>query len=316
MRRTTNRAVKAVAVGAASLLALTACGDDSDGAVAELSGLDGAELVVASKEFSEQIILGQMMVIALEEAGARVQDRTELAGTSVLRESLEADEIDMYWEYTGSAWADIFGETEVIEDPDELLSTVAERDRANGIVWGERAEFENTYAIAQNQAIADEYGVTNLSELAELSKTDPEAAKVCVAEEFATRADGFPGMQEHYDMEIKAQEPLDEGIIYTETADAPGSACNFGMVFTTDGRIGALDLQVLEDDKSFFPEYNPAITVREQIAEEHPEVIDLANDIIGRIDFDTMRQLNLQADEEGVPHDQVARDWLESEGII
>jgi len=310
--------IKLMAIGAAALLVLTACGDgDGDGAT-ELEGLDGAEVTVGSKQFSEQIILGQMMVIALEEAGAQVTDQTNLAGTAVLRESLASGEIDMYWEYTGTAWADIFGEEEVIGDPDELLATVAERDEEeNGIVWGERAEFQNTYAIASNQAILDEFGVETLSDLAELSQTNQEAATLCIAEEFATRADGFLGMQEHYGMDIPTdQQLMDEGIIYSETAEAPDSSCNFGMVFSTDGRIGALDLVVLEDDQTFFPEYNPAITVRAEIAEEYPEVVELANDVIGRIDFDTMRELNLRADEEGIPHDEVARDFLEEEGII
>ena len=301
------------------VLLVAACNGDGNGAAEELEGLDGAQLTVGSKEFSEQIILGQMMVQALEEAGAQVTDRTSLAGTAVLRESLDAAEIDMYWEYTGTAWADIFGEEEVIDDPDELLATVAERDEEeNGIVWGARGDFENTYGIAANQAIVDEYGVTTLSDLAELSQEDQDAATVCIAEEFATRADGFIGMQEHYDMNIDEDNQwlIDEGPIYNETSDAPDSRCNFGMVFTTDGRIGTLDLTVLEDDQAFFPEYNPAITVRSEIAEEYPEVIELADDIIGRIDFETMGELNLRADEEGIPHDEVARDWLEEEGFV
>jgi osmoprotectant transport system substrate-binding protein len=306
-----------LAVCMVAVFTLGACGD-GNGVATELEGLDGAQITIGSKEFSEQIILGQMLVQALEAAGAQVTDRTNLAGTLVLRESLAAGEIDLYWEYTGTGWADIFGEEEVIDDPDELLATVAERDlEENGVVWGERAEFENTYAIASNQAILEEYGVETLSDLAELSQTSQDDATVCIAEEFATRADGFIGMQEHYDMNIpEEQQLMDEGIIYTETADAPDSSCNFGMVFTTDGRIGALDLVVLEDDQAFFPEYNPAITVRSEIAEEYPEVVDLANDIIGRIDFETMRELNLRADEEGVPHEDVARDFLVDEGII
>ena len=312
MTRSLRVPVLLIALGA---LLLAACGEN--GAAEEFEGLEGADVTVASKEFSEQVILGQMLVIALEEAGANVTDETSLAGTAVVREALETGEIDAYWEYTGTAWADIYGETEVVGDPDELLEIVAERDlEEHDLVWGERADFENSYGIAMNQETADEQGVTTLSELAELSQEDPEAASLCVAEEFATRDDGLPGMTAHYNLESEVPDPLDEGIIYTEIADAPDSTCNFGMVFTTDGRIAALDLELVEDDENFFPEYNPAIVVRGEVADEYPELIDLANEIIGTIGFEEMQELNARADEEGIPPEDVARDWLEEQGII
>lgn len=305
-------------LGAATLL-LAGCGGDSGANQEVAEGLDGADITVGSKEFTEQVILGQMLVIALDEAGANVEDQTELAGTAVVRESLESGDIDAYWEYTGTAWADIFGEQEVIGDPDELLERVRERDESeNDITWGERGDFENTYALAQNQQTREELGVETLSDLAELSRESPDDATLCIADEFATRDDGFPGMAEHYDMEIPDEniDTLDEGIIYNETADENPESCNFGMVFTTDGRIGALDLHVLEDDENFFPEYNPALSVRMEVAEQHPEFVDLANEIIGSIDFDTMRELNLRVDEEGELPADVARDHLNEAGII
>lgn len=307
-----------LALVAATALLAAACGDNGvDPEVAE--GLEGADITVGSKDFTEQVVLGQMLVIALDEAGANVTDQTELAGTAVVREALETGEVDAYWEYTGTAWVDIFGETEVIEDPDELLETVRQRDEEeNDITWGERGDFENTYALAQNQETADELGVETLSDLAELSRENPDEATLCIADEFATRDDGFPGMSEHYDMEIPDGniDTMEEGIIYNQTAETDPGTCNFGMVFTTDGRIEALDLAVLEDDESFFPEYNPALSVRVEVAEEHPELVDLANDIIESIDFDTMRQLNLRVDQEGELPADVARDHLEEAGIF
>ncbi|QBI21475.1 glycine/betaine ABC transporter substrate-binding protein [Egibacter rhizosphaerae] len=303
-------------------LGIAACEDEPDDEPDEdaaeiLEGLDGADITVGSKEFTEQVVLGQMLVIALEEAGADVTDETSLAGTAVVRESLETEEIDAYWEYTGTAWADIFGEEEIVEDPDELHEMVAERDEEeNDIVWGARGDFENSYGIAQNQEIAEEYGVETISELAELSREDPEAASFCVAEEFATRDDGLPGLTEHYDAEWAVPDPFDEGVIYTETADAPDSPCHFGMVFTTDGRIAALDLELVDDDDNFFPEYNPALTVRAEVAEEHPELVELGDEIIASIGFDEMQELNARVDEEGEIAEDVARDHLEEVGIV
>lgn len=304
-------------------LVLTGCGDDGgdggDGGDQTAEGLEGADLTVASKEFTEQVLLGQMMVLALEDAGASVKDQTSLAGTSVVRDALETGEVDMYFEYTGTAWADIFGEEEVIDEPDELLKTVRQRDEEeNNITWGERAEFENTYAFAQNQQTADELGVETLSDLAELSKNQPDEATLCIAEEFATREDGFPGMAEHYGMEIPDDNItlLSEGVIYSQIDQAPDSDCNFGMVFTTDGRIGALDLEVLEDDEAFFPEYNPALSIRQEVADQHPEALELGNEIMDSLDFETMRDLNLRVDEEGELPEDVAEDHLRNEGII
>ena len=314
-----HRSRRVVGLACAFLL-VTACGpgDDGNGAVEEVEGLEGASVTVGSKQFDEQVILGQMAVLALEAVGADVTDRTALAGTAVVREALETGEIDLYWEYTGTAWADIFGQQEVLDDPEELLEAVREMDQENGITWGERAEFENTYALAQNQQTAERLGVTTLSELAELSRSDPDEATLCIAEEFATRDDGFPGMAEHYEMEIPPGniEVVDEGIIYTEVANESEGTCNFGMVFTTDGRIGSLDLEVLEDDEAFFPEYNPAIAIRTEVAEEYPDIVDLMNDIIGTLDTESMQELNLRAAEGGELPEDIARDWLEEQGIL
>src|SRR5690625_2850691 len=333
-------------------LGLAACNGGESGQAEEFEGLEGASFTVGSKQFTEQLILGHMAIMALEEAGASVTDQTGLAGTLVVREALEADEIDMYWEYTGTAWADIFGadevsvepgelhttvadeiamygeytgtawadifgEDEVIADPEELHTTVADRDlEENGIVWGERGDFENAYALAQNADTAGELGVSTLTDLADLSAESPEEPTLCIAEEFAGRADGFPGMSEHYDMQIPDDNItiLAEGIIYNVVAE--GGDCNFGMVFTTDGRIAALDLEVLEDDESFFPEYNPSITMREEIHEEFPEAMDLMNEVMATLDTEAMQELNLQVDEEGLLPEVVAEAWLTEQGII
>lgn len=123
-------------------------------------------------------------------------------------------------------------------------------------------------------------------------------------------------MTAHYGISLTVPEPLDAGIIYTEVADGPESTCILGTVFTTDGRIAALDLVLLEDGESCFPEYHPAITVREEVVEATPELIDLANEIIATIGFEEMQELNARADVDGVPHEQVARDWLVAIGII
>ncbi len=119
----------------------------------------------------------------------------------------------------------------------------------------------NTYALATSRATAERTGVRTLSDYAALVERDPAAATTCVETEFNVRQDGFPGMAAAYGFDPARADRriLQTGIIYQATAD--GSQCKFGEVFTTDGRIAALDLVVLEDDRQFFPKYNPALTM-------------------------------------------------------
>lgn len=315
----------------AATLVLTACngGDDAPpatdtdtdgdaaGSIAQDYDLADAELTVGSKEFTEQLVLGEISRIALESAGATVNDQIGLAGTAIVREALMAGEIDLYWEYTGTGWITHLGETEPVPGSEEQYQAVAERDlEENGIRWLDPAPFDNTYAVAVHETAADELELEQLSDLQQLLEEDPSAATFCIASEFATRDDGLPGMEEHYDISFPQENlvMLDEGAIYSEVAER--SNCNLGEVFATDGRIAALDLVVLEDDRGFFPVYNPAVTLREEVYEQYPEVGDLFGDIASRLDTETMQDLNARVDEGGEFPEEVAEDWLRSEGLI
>jgi osmoprotectant transport system substrate-binding protein len=311
----------------AAALVLTACGngngdDDAaatngEGSIAASYDLSGAEFTVGSKEFTEQLVLGEIARIALENAGATVNDEIGLAGTAIVRQALEAGEIDLYWEYTGTGWITLLGETEPVAGSDEQYDAVAERDlEENGIRWLPPAPFDNTYAIAVHEAAADELDVTTISDVGRLLDEDPDQATFCIASEFATRDDGLPGLEEHYDFSFPEGNlvMLDEGAIYSEVADRTN--CNLGEVFATDGRIAFLDLVVLEDDQEFFPVYNPSVTVREETFEEYPDLEELFGEIASRLETETMQELNERVDEGGEFPDEVAEDWLRSEGFI
>jgi len=124
-------------------------------------------ITIGSKQFTEQLILGQIAVLALRDAGFNVVDMTGLGGTLVCRESLESGEIDMYWEYTGTAWIAIFTQDEPITDSDECYNAVKELDAENGLVWLDYALFDNTYTIMMRKAHADELGIVTISDLAD-----------------------------------------------------------------------------------------------------------------------------------------------------
>lgn len=309
--------------GLAALVAgftlVAGCGNGGDGGGGGSGALAGESFTVGSKEFVEQKILGQITILALENAGAEVQDETGITGTVNVREALESGEIDMYWEYTGTGWSEILGNesADAPVDSQELYDAVAEQDlEENGVAWLSLTEANNTYAFATTQEVSDEYGVTALSDYAELVSSDPEAASMCAAAEFLDRGDGWPGMEEAYGFELPDEEitEVELGVIFE--AVPAGDPCNFGEVFETDGRIPANDLVVLEDDESFFVKYNLAMTMRNETLEDTPELAEVLDPIAANLTTEVLQELNSQVDVEGLPEEGVARTWLEDNDLI
>jgi osmoprotectant transport system substrate-binding protein len=314
-----TRRVRLTAVLVAVSMAALACGgDDGNGGDGE-GELAGASFTVGSKEFTEQLILGQIAVLALEDAGASVTDQTGITGTTNVRNSLTSGEIDLYWEYTGTGWSELLGNEidDAPSDEQELFDAVAEQDlQENDIQWLSLAPVNNTYALATSQETADELGVATLSDYAELANDNPADASLCAASEFIDRADGLPGLQETYGFELpeNALTEVDLGIVFTRVPQ--GEPCKFGEVFATDGRIPANDMVVLEDDESFFVIYNLAMTVRNDVYEQHPELEDVFTPIAEQLTTEELQQLNAQVDVDGLPVDQVAQRWLEDNDFI
>jgi len=301
------------ATATAALFGLAACGGSAGGGGdGELSG---ASISVGGKDFTEQLILCEMSVLALEDAGADVTNKCNLQGSVAAREALLAGEIDTYWEYTGTGWITHLGNADPIPDSDEQFTAVAEADlEQNQIEWLPYAPLNNTYALAANQATIDETGFETLSDLAEANNAG-EPINVCVESEFAVRNDGLPGLQEAYGTTFTPDQisELATGAIYAATG---GDECQFGEVFITDGRIVEQDLTVLEDDQAFFPIYNPSPNVRAELLEEYPGIADVFAPIAEALDNDTMTALNAQVDVDGETPEGVAEDWLKSEGLI
>ena len=281
--------------------------------------LSDLEISIGSKEFTEQKILGQIAIQALEAAGATVEDRTGLAGTDAAREALTSGQIDAYWEYTGTGWITLLGHTEPISDSDsqKQYEAVAEEDlKKNRIRWLEPAPANNSFAIAVRSEAAGVLGVTSLSELGVLAQLRPEDATLCAASEFLKREDGLPGVERAYEFELPNDNivELEEDRIYGAIDE--GDRCNFGEVFITDGRIKALDLTVLEDDERFFPFYNPSLNVRKEIIDEYPGIADVLAPISEKLDNDTLRELNAAVEMDGKSEEAVARQFLKENGLL
>ena len=308
-------------IGLIAVLVMVAAGCGGGGGGGSVSGdidLSDAEYTVGSKEFTEQLILGQITLQALEAAGATVNDQTGLAGSVAAREALESGEIDMYWEYTGTGWITYLGHTDPVPGRQEQFEAVAKEDlEKNDIKWLEPpAPANNTYAFAVRSEAYKDLGVKTISDFKQLIEERPEEATICVGTEFSTRDDGLPGVEETYGFQFPTENvvKMDEGQIYQATDE--GDRCNYGEVFATDGRIEGLGLELVEDPKGFFPLYNPALQVRKDVYEEYPQLEKLFAPISKKLTTETLQNLNTQVDIEGQLPEEVAEQWLSDNGFI
>ena len=285
--------------------------EEGGGSIAADYDFTGKSFTVGSKDFTEQLVLGQITKQALEAAGADVEDQIGLAGTVAAREALTSGEIDMYWEYTGTGWITHLGETNPIPDPREQYDAVAEADlEKNSVQWLEPAPANNTYALAISSEAKSELGVETISDIAQLAEDNPEEASLCIGNEFSTRDDGLPGLEKAYAFEFPKDgiSTMQEGIIYD--AVDKSDDCNFGEVFATDGRIEGLGLTVITDDKKFFPIYNPALTVRLDVFRKYPRLARMFKLISDKLTNAEIQKLNASVDIGGKFPEEVAKAWL------
>ena len=307
--------------GATALLALAGCAADgagNSGGSGSLSDYDlsGINVAVGSKDFDEQLILGEMMVLAFEEAGATVDNKVNLGGTNIARAALESGEIDIYMEYNGTGWTVHLGQEQPSFDPEELTAGVREMDlEKNGIVWVSRSPFNNTYGFTSSPEVTEANGgAFSLQTMMEYVRDNPDAV-VCMESEFPSRPDGLILTEEATGITLPVDQQLilDTGIIYTETA---ANNCDFGEVFTTDGRIPALNLTLVEDPGVNIL-YNVSGTIREDKYNEAPEAFDgIIEDVLAPLDEIRMAGLNAKVSAEGEEPVAVASEYLIEEGLI
>ena len=298
-----TRKVRIAALTLAAGLALSACGSD-------------AGIVVGSKDFTENILLGQMLVIALEEAGIPVEDRTILGGTVVNRDALLAGEINVYPEYNGTGWTVHLEQEDPSFDRDVLYSVVAEKDLAdNGIRWVGHPPFNTPSGFASPPAAPAAHGgeLFPFQTMAQSMQDNPDAV-ACMESEFPDRPDGLVLWEDHVGWEIPEDQQviLETGVVYTETGN---DNCDFGEVFTTDGRIDGLNLGLVQDPGVMIL-YNLSFTFRDEVlADADPQVAEIAESIVNSLDNETMVGLNYEVDINGREYADVAREYLQTLGL-
>ncbi len=299
-------AVAAMMFAGCSSSASTASGSKGD----ELHGLSGD---IGSKDFSEQYILAYLTTDLLNAHGAKLQANTKLVGSQNVRQALQNKQFLGYWEYTGTAWITYQGNTSPITDPQKQFDAVKKADAANNISWLDPAPLNNTYAFAVRSEEGKKLGVKTLSDVAKLPTKDQT---FCIESEFSTRDDGWPGLKKAYGITVPDSNVklLDTGLIYTATQK--GADCNFGEVFATDGRIKALDLTVMQDDKKFFPVYQGAFSMQSAVLKKYPAITDILAKLSPMLTTEQMQKLNAEVDVDGREPAKVASDFLKSKGLI
>ncbi|WP_111558108.1 glycine betaine ABC transporter substrate-binding protein OsmF [Paracoccus sediminilitoris] len=293
-------------------------------AAAALIGLGSAagaqDITVSSKIDTEGGLLGNIILMALENADLPVNARLQLGGTPIMRDAITSGQIDIYPEYTANG-AFFFNEadSEVWKDADAGYKRVAELDlEQNDIVWLQPSPANNTWAIAVRQDLAEENDLSTMSDFGAWI-ADGGDVKLAASTEFVTSAAALPAFQSTYGFEMSPDQlvQLSGGDTAATIAAAAQqtSGVNAAMVYGTDGGIAPAGLVVMEDDKGVQPVYQPAPIVRAEILEAHPDIRDVLAPIFEGLDLETLQELNGRIQIGGEPAEAVARDYLTSVGI-
>ena len=313
MGRSTTRREMAKVTGLVGITSLAGCSS-------LIGGESSESIAIGSKQFTEQQLLGNMAYHTLEEnTDLEVVDEVGLGGTNTNFQALQEEEIDMYWEYTGTAWLTLPPQKEeVISDPEEIYDRVkSDFEEEHGITFLDRAPFNNTYVLLANSDWQSETGVETMSDFASHVQDGNTDLTVVMDAEFQERSDGWPGLIEHYGFDDAASElnvrNVGAGLTYQVMGEGDAEV---GMGFNTNPNIARYDLVALEDDQGFFPVYNPAPMVREETVADNESMSEPLNELAESLSTETIRQLNQRVSIDGEDASEVARDHLTSNDLI
>jgi osmoprotectant transport system substrate-binding protein len=306
------KAIFRVAMLVTLVLVLSACGNAGGGGQ---GGGGGPAITVGSKNFTEQFILGELYAQTLEANGFTVKRQLNLGSEQIADGALQDGEIDFYPEYTGTALVNLLGyEGENPSTPEETYeqarSRYAERDPADTML--PYADFNNNYGIFVRREVADEHDLNTLDDLAEAA---PELTFATFSE-FQDRDDGYPNMVENYPGLEDFKDTIVANDLGLRYQGVENGEADVGVGFLTDGQLTSPELKVLEDEKKIWPFYYPAPVVRSDVLEENPEVEDILNSVTETLDVDTIRELNGRVDIDQEDPEDVAKDFLQQQGLI
>jgi osmoprotectant transport system substrate-binding protein len=278
-----------------------------------LSGCGGGEtktgtITIGSKNFTENILIAHMMADLVEaNTDLTVVRKVNLGGSNVAWTALENNDIQIYPDYTGTIVANYY--QEATGNSQETLNKTKELVAGDKLKALEPLGFNNTYTLAVTQKTAQKY---NLNTFSDLAKVAGQLTLGCEFE-FKDRPDGYPGLQSAYKMNFKDVKGMDHGIMYRSLSNGEVDVVD---AYATDGQIKVFNLKILKDDLEFFPPYDCLPVVRQDTLAKYPEIEGVLNQLAGKIDEQTMQELNAKVDDEGMKEETVAHDFLVSAGLI
>ncbi|TCW36775.1 osmoprotectant transport system substrate-binding protein [Thermohydrogenium kirishiense] len=273
-------------------------------------GKSSGTVVIGSKNFTEQIIMGNMLATLVEKnTNLKVVRKLNLGGAYVAFNALKSGDIDMYVEYTGTGLVHILKKP-TQNNADAVYNEVKKdfKEKYN-LDWLEPIGFNNTYTLAVSPSVEEKYHPKTISDLKKISNNLVLGSTM----DFTERPDGYPGLKKTYDIEFKSVKEMDSGLRYPAIEKGDVDVID---AFSTDGMLKAYNLTVLEDDKNFFPPYYAAPLVRDDTLKKYPELKVVLNKLAGQINDETMRELNYKVDKLGEDPRTVADDFLKSKGLI
>jgi len=273
-----------------------------------LSGKSSSRIAVGSKDFTEQVILGELLAQAIEtKTGLSVERRFDLGGT-LAHEALVGGEIDMYVEYTGTALLAIL-KGQPLNDPRQVYSRVkTEYERRFKLEWTEPLGFNNTFAILVRAEDARRFQLKTVSDAAKMSAQ----WRAGFGQDFMSRADGYPGFARAYGFHFKEVREMDLSLTYRALAE---KQVDLIAGNSTDGLISRYGLVQLEDDRHYFPPYDAVPVVRQAVLEKYPELRGVLKQLGGILSVEEMRRLNYAVDGEKRRPKDVVSEFLAQKGF-
>ena len=268
----------------------------------------GEVIKIGNKEYTEQRLVGQLMAEYLQSKGYKTST-TELTGTMLIFTALDNGNIDVYPEFTGTAYGAILNQDKIIGSQETYDYVKKNCEDKYGVTWLKPLGWNNTYVLSVREETQKKY---NLKTIDDLVKVAPEMVIGC-DKEFQNRADGLPGLQKFYDdLRFKEVIPMDQGLTY---AALNNGDIDINVSYATDGRIAKFNLINLEDNRNFFPPYHLTPILKISFAESHPGVVKALEELGGLWTNADMQKYNLMVDE-GQKTKDVARLMLKESGLI
>jgi osmoprotectant transport system permease protein len=260
---------------------------------------------VGAKTFTEQYVLSEILAGQIMHETGVLAEVTQSLGSTVLFDALRSGEIDVYVDYSGTVWATIMHRETTPANRSDILVEVEEflRERHGITVLGTLG-FENAYALAMQRERSEQLGIRRISDLVAVAPT----LSIGGDYEFFGRTE-WRALSDTYGLVFKTHRSMDSSLMYQAVSQ---SSVDVISAFSTDGRIAALDLVVLEDDRGAIPPYDAVVLAGAKLQQRHPQAIDALRRLIGSIDGHTMRRMNLAVDKDGQAPSSVARAFLDA----